>query len=72
MYDLDLPKLNRSLVKCVKLIVAVRRVIGKQAPIYPEVDCLEREIRAAAAECQRVLELIEADANRPLLTTEKG
>ena len=71
MYDLDLEKVNHSLVKAIRLSVACRRMIGKGLPGYEEIQDIEREIREAAAECQRVLELIEADANRPLLNAEK-
>ena len=67
MYELDLVKVNRALVKAVKLAVATRRVIGKDNEAYSGIQDIEREVREAAGECQRVLELFEADANRPLL-----
>ncbi len=67
MYDLDLKKLNGSLVKSVKLLAAVRRSFGLAWKQYPELQDLNREIREAAGECQRVLELVEADADRPLI-----
>lgn len=67
MYNLDLKKLNSSLVKSIKLCVAVRRHLGKGAVEYSGMMDVEREIREAAAECQRVLGLVEADADRPLL-----
>ncbi len=66
IYELDLVKVNRSMVNAVKLCVAVRRSLGKDAVEYSYIQDLEREVRAAAAECQRVLELVEADENRPL------
>ena len=68
MYDLDLEKLNRSLVKSVKLIVAVRRMLSPEDAGLVEVGDLEREIREAASECQRVLGLVDADAHRPVIT----
>lgn len=67
MYDLDLKKVNGSLVKAIKLSYAVRRMIGKGMSGYETMLDIEREIREAAEECQRVLGLIEADANRPLI-----
>ena len=67
MYDLDLEKVNKSLVKSVRLCVALRRFFGKDGAEHCEFMDLEREIREAAGECQRVLELIKADAERPLL-----
>ncbi len=67
MYDLDLKKLNGSLVKAIGLSVATRRMIGKGRDGYEEIQDIEREIREAAAECQRVLGLVEADADRPLI-----
>lgn len=68
MYNLDLEKVNRSLVLALKLTVAVRRMIGKGGPGYETTQDIEREIREAAGECQRVLELAKADANRPLIS----
>ncbi len=68
MYDLDLEKVNHSLVEAIKLVGPVKRLIGKGMPGYETVQDIDREIREAAAECQRVLELIEADGNRPLIT----
>ncbi len=67
MYELDLVKINRSMVKAVRLCVAIRRFFGKDAVHHAEFMELERGIREAAAECQRVLELVEADENRPLI-----
>ena len=67
MYDLDLEKVNRSLVKAIRILVVVRRMIGKDGEGYSEVQDIEREIRDAASECQRVLELIKVDGTRPLL-----
>lgn len=67
MYDLDLEMVNKSLVKAVRLCVALRRFFGKEAAQHSEFMDLEREIRDAAAECQRVLGLVKADADRPLI-----
>lgn len=68
MYELDLKKVNGSLVEAIKLAVAIRRMIGKDGEGYSGIQDIEREMREAAAECQRVLELVEADENRPLIT----
>ena len=67
MYDIDLEKMNRGLLKAVKLVSAVRRMLDWKGEVRVVVEDLEREVRAAAAECQRVLELVEADENRPLI-----
>lgn len=67
MYDIDLEKLNRALVKSVRLCVALRRRFGEVNADKAVFMDLEREIRDAAGECQRVLGLVEADADRPLL-----
>ena len=66
-FELDLEKLNGSLVKAIKLSVATRRLIGKGRDGYEEIQDIEREIREAAGECQRVLKLVEGDGNRPLI-----
>lgn len=67
MIEVDLVKVNSAMVKSVKILRSIRRSFGLAWKEYPELQDLEREIREAAAECQRVLELVEADANRPLL-----
>lgn len=68
MYDLDLEKINHVLVKAIKLTVACRRMVGPTSDICPDLMNIEREIREAAAECQRVLGLAASDADRPLLS----
>jgi len=72
VYDLDLVKVNHSLVKAIKLSVATRRLIGKGLDGYKEIQDIEREIREAAGECQRVLGLIKADEKRALLSNLGG
>jgi len=72
MYDIDLEKMNRALVKSVRLVGAVRGMIGGSDRGHDEVDDLSRELRAAAAECQRVLGLEAEDRNRPLLGADGG
>lgn len=67
MYDLKLTDINNVLVKAIKLTVACRRMVGKGSEVYPDLMDIEREIREAAAECQRVLALGEGDNHRPLL-----
>lgn len=67
MYDFDLKKLNATLVKALRVTVAARRMIGKGRTGYIALEEIELEIREAAAECQRVLKLVEADLSRPLI-----
>ena len=67
MYDLDLEKVNRSLVKAVQLVGAVRRMLDWKGEVRKVVEGLEMEIREAAVECQRVLTLMKEDESRPLL-----
>ena len=59
-------------MKAIKLSGAVRRLIGPRGDGCNEIRDLDRELRDAAAECQRVLELVEADANRPPVTGFSG
>lgn len=66
MYDLKLGEVNHALVKGIQIIVAARWMVGKDSEVYEDLQDIEREIRQAAGECQRVLALIEADGNRPL------
>ncbi len=68
MYDLKLLMVNRSLVKAIKIVVAARRMVGKNSEVFEDLVNIEREVREAAGECQRVLKLIEADAKRPLIS----
>lgn len=68
MYELDLVKVNRSMVKSVRLIVAVGRMVPKDDELRVMIKDLEREMREAAAECQRVLALVEAEGKRPLIS----
>lgn len=69
VYDIDLEMVNRSLVKALKLTLASRLLVGKGRDGYEDLMDIEREVREAAVECQRVLELVEADENRPLITS---
>lgn len=71
MYDLNLLAVNHALVKSIKMCVAVRRMLGPKSDAAGDVQDIERELREAAAECQRVLELIKVDGERPLLSGEK-
>ncbi len=68
MYDLNLAKGNHCLKEGIKLVGAIRRLVGPNAGITGELQDMDRELREAASECQRVLEAIGADGNRPLLT----
>lgn len=67
MYNIDLVKLNKVLVKSVRLCVAIRKHFGQDAADHAQFMDLEREIRDAAAECQAALALAQADANKPLI-----
>ncbi len=68
MYDLNLLAVNHALVKSLRLIGACRRMVGPKAGIYHDLGDIDREVRAAAVECQRVLGLLKADENRPLIS----
>lgn len=68
MYELDVVKVNRSLVKALKLTYACRLLVTKGGDGYEGLLDIEREIREAATECQRVLEEVKADAARPLIS----
>ncbi len=68
MYDLKLLMINRSLVKAVGILVAARRMVGKDSEVYEDLQNIEREVRDAAGECQRVLKLIKADGERSLIS----
>jgi len=70
VYDIDLEKMNRGLVKAVRLVAMVRKYFGKEAADDAGCLDLEREIREAAAECQRVLGLVKEDDSRPLVGTD--
>ena len=72
MYDMDVEKLNKALVKSVRLCVALRQHFGQAAVDRADFMDLEREIREAAGECQRVLKLVKADAERTLLEGVSG
>ncbi len=72
MYEVDLMKVNCSLIKALKLTVAVRRMLGKGSSGYECIQDIEREIREAAEECQRVLGLVVADARRLLINQLGG
>lgn len=64
MYDLKLGDINHALVKAIGIVVAARRMVGKDSEVYGDLLDIEREVREAASECQRVLKLIKADAER--------
>ncbi len=66
MYDLKLGEINHALVKAIGILGACKRMVGRKSDVYPDLEDIDREVREAAAECQRVLKLIKADADRPL------
>ncbi len=70
MYDLRLGAINRALVKAIKLNAACRRMVGPKSEALSDLVAIDLEVRAAAAECQRVLALITIDLDRPMLTSE--
>lgn len=65
MYDLKLVMVNRALVKAIQLNAACRALVGTKSDVYGDLVDMDWEIREAAGECQRVIELIKADADRP-------
>lgn len=67
MYNLDVVKLNCSLIKSIKILVATKRMIGKGEEGYSALQDIERELRDAVGECQRVIIAMNADAYRPLI-----
>ncbi len=66
MYDLNLLMINHSLVKSIQIVEAAKRMVGKRADVWVDLNDIGREVREAAAECQRVLELIRLDGERAL------
>lgn len=68
MYDFKIGMVNHALVKAVQLIGCCRRMVDRKSDVYADLTDIDREVREAARECQRVLDLIEADVNRPLVT----
>ncbi len=71
MYDLNLAKVNRGLTDAIKVVGAIRRMVGPNSDIKNELQDMDRELRAAAGECQRVLALIIEDQNRGLLVQDR-
>ena len=67
MYDLKLGEINHALCKALQLLVACKKLVPRGSPGYDDLQDIDREIRGAAAECQRVLKLMEQDAKRPLI-----
>lgn len=70
MYDLKLWAVNHALVKAIQLNAACRRMVGTKSDVHEDLVDMDREVRQAAAECQRVLALMKADADRPLISGE--
>lgn len=64
MYNLDLAKVNHCLVIAIKLNAAVRRMVGPNSDIKDEIIDMDRELREAASECQRVIKCMAADKGR--------
>lgn len=71
MYGFDLIKLNRTLIGSIKLVGACQRLLGPKSDVKDHLGDLNRELREAASECQRVLKLIERDNGRLLLDQEE-
>ena len=69
MYDLNLLAVNHALVKSIRLVRGAQRMLGPRSDVCDDLEDLERELREAAGECQRVLELVKADGDRPLLNS---
>lgn len=71
MYNLDLVKVNHALVKSVQLVAAVRRLLGPKSDVKEELNEMSRELRWAAAECQRMLKHIKEKGSRLLLVQDR-
>ncbi len=67
MYNVNVLMVNRALIKAMLLNAACRRMVGRKGEVYEDLVNMEREIREAAEECQRVIRLIKADGNRRVL-----
>jgi len=67
VYDLKLAMVNHSLVKAIQMIAACKRMVGPKSEAFPDLVDIDREVRAGASECQRVLALIDEDGKRPVL-----
>lgn len=61
MYDLDFVKVNKTLVKGLRMIGAVRRLAKDVGLDVPELALLEREVREAAADVQRAEKVAQAE-----------
>jgi len=42
-------------------------MVGPKSEAFPDLVDIDREVRAGASECQRVLALIDEDGKRPVL-----
>lgn len=71
MHNLDLVKVNHALIVSIKLVGACRRMVGPKSDINNELIDINRELREAAAECQRVLVFMEEKRSRFLLVQDR-
>ena len=72
MHNLDLVKVNHALLVSIGLVGACRRMVGPNSDIKDELKDMSRELRFAAAECQRVLKFMEENRSRLLLVQDRS
>lgn len=70
MTKINVTELKRVLVKGVRMIVAVRRLARDVELDCPELAELEREVRDAAGEVQKVEKEIWESGDRPHVTAD--
>ncbi len=70
MHNLDLVKVNHCLVQSIQMLAAVRLLVGPNSEIKNEILDMNRELRAAAAECQRVIKFMEERKSKLLLVQD--
>lgn len=58
MFEIDLLQVNKCLCKCLRILVAFRRMAKEVSIDYPEFADLEREIREAAGYMQNAKTLL--------------
>ena len=71
MHNLDLVKVNKALVDSIGLLAAVRRLLGPNSDAKDELLDMNRELRLAAAECQRILDYMKEQRSRLLLVRDR-
>lgn len=72
MHNLDLVAVNHALVQSIKMLAAVRRMLGPNSDVKDEVREMDRELRLAAAECQRIIKYMAEKNSRLLLVRDRN